>query len=103
MRNLTPKELSALEVELKLLCEARGFEAHAFKVGWYNAAVADKFAMPYSAETLAFVIISQPSMFEKAFLPFAANNYKSQVSNIQISIWEEKFLYIFKIRKNLIL
>ena len=43
-----------------------------FKIGWYNNAVTDKkFAFSDTdPNTLAFVVISIPSMFEKAFLPY---------------------------------
>ena len=61
MRDLTLEELASLAADLKSLNESRGFEAHPFKIGWYNQSVAEKFELPYSSETLAFVIISQPS------------------------------------------
>ena len=40
-----------------------------FQIGWYNDQVSDlfKFTLPY--DTLAAVIISTPSMFERSFLP----------------------------------
>ena len=47
-----------------------GFEAEPFLTGWYNELVSSKFQLDYPPDTLAFIIISQPSMFEKAFLPF---------------------------------
>ena len=51
--------------------EMFGLEVSPFKVGWYNDAVADKkFQFPDDSNTLAFIVISTPSMFEKAFLPF---------------------------------
>ncbi len=48
----------------------RGFEAHPFLVGWYNQVVADKFKLPFCEDAVAFVILSQPSMFERTFLPY---------------------------------
>ena len=48
-----------------------GLETYPFKIGWYNEALSDKkFELTDDYDTLAFVIISQPTMFEKAFLPF---------------------------------
>ena len=37
--------------------------------------MADKFHLDYPAGTLGLVIISQPAMFEKAFLPFLAHTW----------------------------
>ncbi|KAK1795787.1 hypothetical protein P4O66_008957, partial [Electrophorus voltai] len=40
------------------------------QIGWYNEVVSQAHHLKYSAETLAVVILSTPSMFEKTFLPF---------------------------------
>ena len=63
-------------------CSTRGFEASPFKLKWYNASVKnDKFKLTFAPEdSLAFVIISQPSMFEKTFLPFV-NEHWEQIQN----------------------
>lgn len=42
-------------------------------MGWYNEAVAPVFHLPYSENTLAFVVLSVPAMFDKAFKPFLRN------------------------------
>ncbi|XP_071117020.1 cyanocobalamin reductase / alkylcobalamin dealkylase-like [Haliotis cracherodii] len=47
-----------------------GFEVYPFKIGWYNEEVKKVFALPYPEDTLAFIVISTPEMFEKAFKPF---------------------------------
>ena len=48
-----------------------GLETYPFKIGWYNEALSDKkFELTDDYDTLAFVVISKPTMFEKAFLPF---------------------------------
>ena len=48
-----------------------GLETYPFKIGWYNEALLDKkFELNDDYDTLAFVVISKPAMFEKAFLPF---------------------------------
>ena len=63
-------------------CENRGFEASPFKLKWYNASVTnDKFKLTCAPDdSLAFVIISQPSMFEATFLPFI-NEHWEQIQN----------------------
>ena len=40
------------------------------QIGWYNEKVSPEFHLPYSYDTLAFVIISTPAMFDQAFRPF---------------------------------
>ena len=50
-----------------------GFESYPFQMGWYNEKVTSHFQFPLlDPETLAFVILSVPNMFENAFLPFLA-------------------------------
>uniref|UniRef100_A0A3Q3ER90 Cyanocobalamin reductase / alkylcobalamin dealkylase n=1 Tax=Labrus bergylta TaxID=56723 RepID=A0A3Q3ER90_9LABR len=60
------KITGALEESLSGL----GFEVHPLKVGWYNAVLPPSLALSYPDDTLAVVVFSTPSMFEKAFLPF---------------------------------
>ena len=66
-----------LQTEIESVLCPHGFEVRPFLTGWYNQLVSDKFHLDYPEDTLAFVIISQPSMFEKAFLPFLSSHYKS--------------------------
>ncbi|XP_077573738.1 cyanocobalamin reductase / alkylcobalamin dealkylase isoform X2 [Stigmatopora nigra] len=47
-----------------------GFEVYTLKVGWYNSVLPDNLHLPYQDDCLAFVVLSTPAMFEKAFLPF---------------------------------
>ncbi|XP_036378544.1 cyanocobalamin reductase / alkylcobalamin dealkylase [Megalops cyprinoides] len=47
-----------------------GFEVYPFKIGWYNAVLSPSFHLPYPEDTLAAVVLSTPSMFERAFIPF---------------------------------
>ena len=68
-----------LQREIETVLCPHGFEVRPFLTGWYNQLVADKFHLDYPEDTLAFVIISQPSMFEKAFLPFLSSHYKSGI------------------------
>lgn len=56
--------------ELKQLLEPVGFEVHPFKIGWYNDKVLPVFKLDYSPDTLAFNVISTPTMFDKAFKPY---------------------------------
>ncbi|KAG7316717.1 hypothetical protein KOW79_020258 [Hemibagrus wyckioides] len=52
-----------------------GFEAFPLKIGWYNEVVSQAHQLQYSANTLALVVLSTPSMFEKVFLPFLQTGY----------------------------
>ncbi|XP_061681465.1 cyanocobalamin reductase / alkylcobalamin dealkylase isoform X1 [Syngnathoides biaculeatus] len=47
-----------------------GFEVYTLKVGWYNSVLPPKLHLPHPDDCLAVVVLSTPSMFEKAFLPF---------------------------------
>ncbi|XP_036360295.1 cyanocobalamin reductase / alkylcobalamin dealkylase-like [Octopus sinensis] len=50
-----------------------GFDAHPFKVQWYNYLAETKYHLPYEKDTIAFTIIGRPDMFEKAFKTFVCN------------------------------
>lgn len=60
-------------------CQSRGLESSHFKLKWYNASLNnEKFRIEcFSEDSLAFVIISQPSMFEKTFLPYVSEIWSS--------------------------
>ncbi|XP_045147910.1 cyanocobalamin reductase / alkylcobalamin dealkylase isoform X2 [Echinops telfairi] len=47
-----------------------GFEVYPFQVAWYNALLPSAFHLPLPGPTLAFVVLSTPSMFDQAFKPF---------------------------------
>ncbi|KAM9357926.1 cyanocobalamin reductase / alkylcobalamin dealkylase [Symphorus nematophorus] len=47
-----------------------GFEVYQLKVGWYNSVLPRSFHLAYPDDSLAVVVLSTPSMFERAFLPF---------------------------------
>jgi methylmalonic aciduria homocystinuria type C protein len=57
-----------------------GFEVHPFLTGWYNDQVDGKFKLNHPSDTLAVVVISQPDMFERAFLPYLSNDWESSKS-----------------------
>ena len=48
-----------------------GFESYPLQIQWYNEKVNSPFQFGHlDPETLAFVVLSVPSMFENSFLPF---------------------------------
>ena len=56
-----------------------GLEVTPFKVGWYNGALRDgRFAFDVHEDTLAFVVVSAPSMFERAFLPYVRGDVEGR-------------------------
>jgi methylmalonic aciduria homocystinuria type C protein len=40
------------------------------QISWYNEKVAPVFRFDLPGDTIAFIVISRPDMFEKAFMPF---------------------------------
>lgn len=66
----------ALNSRLNDFLNPLGFETHPFLVGWYNDKVGDKFRLSFPADTLAFVVLSRPSMFENTFVPFVSRSGK---------------------------
>jgi methylmalonic aciduria homocystinuria type C protein len=70
---ISEREVEDLRADLAGILEPHGFEVQPFLVGWYDQQVAEKFHLGHQPDTLAFVVISQPSMFEKAFLPWLAS------------------------------
>ncbi|KAM5266563.1 cyanocobalamin reductase / alkylcobalamin dealkylase [Hipposideros larvatus] len=47
-----------------------GFEVYPFQVAWYNALLPQAFHLPLPGPTLAFLVLSTPSMFDRALKPF---------------------------------
>ena len=70
-----------LQTQLEDLFTKHGFELHPFLVGWYNEQVSPKFHLSFPPDTLAFVVISQPAMFEKAFLPFLTSESRTGLND----------------------
>ena len=70
-------EVSELQNKVENIMCPGGFEVHPFLVGWYNEVVAPKFHLDFPDSTLAFILISQPRMFEQSFLPFLSSQYTS--------------------------
>ncbi|XP_078724006.1 cyanocobalamin reductase / alkylcobalamin dealkylase isoform X1 [Lampetra fluviatilis] len=61
---------SSVLASIRQRLEPLGFECHGFQVAWYNERVLEGFRLPVPAESLAVLVISTPSMFELALLPF---------------------------------
>ncbi|XP_014667334.1 PREDICTED: methylmalonic aciduria and homocystinuria type C protein homolog [Priapulus caudatus] len=59
---------------IRELLEHAGFESYPFKVSWYNKSVEPVFHLGYHGDTLAFIIISTPNMYENAFKPFVTRS-----------------------------
>ncbi|XP_069594112.1 cyanocobalamin reductase / alkylcobalamin dealkylase [Ranitomeya imitator] len=54
--------------------QSQGFEVYPFQIGWYNGVLDPVFHLSYPLDTLACVVLSAPSMFEKSFKPFLAQH-----------------------------
>ncbi|KAH0618680.1 hypothetical protein JD844_018089 [Phrynosoma platyrhinos] len=76
-----PRVARQLEEAIRGRLEKLGFEIYPFKVGWYNAALPPAFHLPYSENTLAFVVLSTPAMFDKAFKPFLKNQLLKKIND----------------------
>uniref|UniRef100_UPI00398E9B1F cyanocobalamin reductase / alkylcobalamin dealkylase isoform X2 n=1 Tax=Pristiophorus japonicus TaxID=55135 RepID=UPI00398E9B1F len=61
---------AAVQQRLSELLSPLGFQCEPFLIGWYNAVMQPSFHLQYPDDTLAFVVLSMPQMFEKAFKPF---------------------------------
>ena len=69
---------------LESYCRPLGLETAPLKVGWYNEALQDKrFAFnDLDPDTLAFIVVSSPSMFEKAFIPFVRSGTGNSLNSL---------------------
>lgn len=63
-------EFEQISSKINDLLSPYGFECYPCLVEWYNEMVQNAFRLEYAADTLLFVILSTPSMFEKSILPF---------------------------------
>ena len=70
MTNVTSINSCVLFERLKSHCEPLGLEPYMFKLSWYNELVDPPFRFDYDGNTVCAVIISTPSYFEQAFLPY---------------------------------
>ena len=92
-REMDESGVSELSAKLNAELGPHGFELHPLLVGWYNERVGNKFLLDYPSDTLAFVVISQPNMFEKAFLPYLS---KTKLEALHDPI-DECMLHFFSI------
>ena len=74
--NMTVDEVSSFNKDLNYFLSTYGLECESFLVGWYNDQVSKYFYLPYAYNTVACVIISKPSMFEKALIPYLKEIYQ---------------------------
>ncbi len=88
--------------ELESLARSLGFEVAPFKVKWYNSSVTNnKFVWDWvDDEALALIVISQPCMFEKAFLPFVIDHWKEVTSNAIADPLDQCMKHCFQQLKN---
>lgn len=50
-------------------------------MGWYNEHVKAGFQLGHAYDTLAFIVISTPSFFEKCFIPFLHETSQTPTNN----------------------
>jgi len=63
-------DIQYLQNNLATAFEPIGLDTHPFLVSWYNEKVGPKFQLNYPKDTLAFVIINGPHVFEKCIVPY---------------------------------
>ena len=68
--------------QLRTSVEDKGLEVSPFKVSRYNARVEAAFRFRLHADTLAVLVVSTPSMFEKLFLPSVMGDEKSMEGSV---------------------
>lgn len=67
----------------KACLEPYGFEVYPFLVDWYNRLVDKPFKLDYPRFTLAYVVISTPSVFENVFIPFIKESSDSVYDDLR--------------------
>jgi len=92
-----PSDCNKLSCSVNKVLEPFGFECHPFLTGWYNQLVSEKFQLRHPPSTAAVVVISQPSMFEKAFLPFLQEEFDP--TQIRDPIDQCMLFYFQKVKK----
>jgi len=95
VNNLMDEGVQELQSRLATILGPHGLEIHPFLIDWYNDQVDRKFHLDYSPNTLAFVVMSQPRMFEDAFLPFMTKT-KGQLGSIHDPI-DQCMLHYFSL------
>ena len=85
MSSITIKEVTSLNIDFNKFFGTLGMECRPLKIGWYNDLVADAYNLPYEYDILAFLVMSQPSMFEKSFLPYMLVKYEEDNTLSQVT------------------
>lgn len=85
------KQCQHIHDTLSTYARTKGLEVHMFNISWYNEIVNSKFILPYRPDTLAFIIISRPSMFEKCFVPYVNDIWTDVENEVNQSIHNTKF------------
>ncbi|GFY61864.1 methylmalonic aciduria and homocystinuria type C protein homolog, partial [Trichonephila inaurata madagascariensis] len=93
---VNPDDVTSIQHELERNYGSLGFEFHPFKIGWYNSFVRPIFKLDYNEDTVAFLIISSPKMFERAFIPFLQKQ-SNQLSGLKDPIDECMQFYLSRI------
>lgn len=75
MSEFSVEELEKITRKLTNRFSPLGFEFHPFKIAWYNQKVLKAFHLKYCDDAVGYVILSTPSMFEKAFKPFLKHHF----------------------------
>ncbi|CAG7835287.1 unnamed protein product [Allacma fusca] len=70
---------------------------HPFLIGWYNELVGSKFALNVPEDTVAFVVISGPTIFEKCVIPFLRNQVGRNNSFCTIDPLDETMKFMFRL------
>ncbi|XP_078417157.1 cyanocobalamin reductase / alkylcobalamin dealkylase isoform X1 [Cetorhinus maximus] len=89
---------AARQQQLNACLGPLGFQCDPFRIDWYNAVIQPSFHLQYPDDTLAFVVLSTPQMFEKAFKPFIADK---QLPTVRDPIDECVVYYFSLVKKNL--
>lgn len=98
-RVVSNEDVNIIYEKIKVWFENVGLEIHYFKISWYNQVVASEYRLSYHPDTLAFVIISKPCMFEKAFLPFLSEMMKSTDIETSSDPLDKCMIYNFQLLK----
>ncbi|XP_015919615.1 uncharacterized protein MAL13P1.304 isoform X2 [Parasteatoda tepidariorum] len=91
-----PDKILSLLSELENHYGKLGFEFQPFKIGWYNSLVQPIFKLNYDDDTVSFLIISAPRMFENAFIPFLKQR-DGDLSGLRDPIDQCMIFYLSKI------
>jgi methylmalonic aciduria homocystinuria type C protein len=84
-------DLVNIQKKLCEILEPHGFECYPFKIGWYNEMVTTGFHLAFDPDTLAFVVVSTPGMFDQAFKPYVCRQECTGVGDLIDSCVADQF------------